>query len=176
MPSTSAFGSRVWPIQRRPTAVEVTFFGTSMLTWIAVQPSGPSPSTRPFRFVAVGIWNTFFGYAATLFFFAITDLLRISYLFATIPAFIAAVLNAWAAQRWIVFGRENDAATTLLRFFALQLGFYAINTPLLALLVSGAGIRREIAAALLTLGNAAASYVIHGRWTFRGRRTPTGTG
>ena len=124
-------------------------------------------AARPVRFIAVGIWNTLFGYAVYVGCLAITDRLGVSYIVATVPAQILAILNAYACQRWLVFGGSTTIVSSFLRFSAVYLVLYVINLPLLVLLVSGFQLDPRVAAAILTLAAAAVSYVAHHRFTFR---------
>ena len=124
-------------------------------------------SGRPLRFVLVGAWNTAFGYGAFAFFYWITRRLGVHYLWAVLPAHVLAVLNAFLCQRWIVFGTHGPFFATLVRFSAVYWIFFAVNLPLLPLLVQGLHLHPLVAQALLVAANAATSYVVHDRFTFR---------
>jgi putative flippase GtrA len=119
------------------------------------------------RFVIVGAWNTLFGYAAFAGFYYLTRRLEVHYLWAVLPAHVAAVLNAYLCQRWIVFGTHGPFFTTLLRFSAVYWIFFAVNVPLLPLLVQGLELHPLLAQGLLVAANAGLSYLAHDRFTFR---------
>ena len=122
---------------------------------------------RPLRFILVGGWNTAFGYGAFAAFYWLTRRLGVHYLWAVLPAHLLAVFNAFLCQRWIVFGTHGPFFAALLRFSAVYWIFFAVNLPLLPLLVQGLHLHPLVAQALLVGANAALSYVAHDRFTFR---------
>jgi putative flippase GtrA len=123
-------------------------------------------SRRPLRFAVVGAWNTVFGYGAFAACYWVTQRIGAHYLWAALPAHVIAVLHAFAWQRWFVFEARGPIVASLLRFSAVYWVFFAINLPLLPLLVQLAGLHPLVAQALLIIANAAVSYVVHDRFTF----------
>ncbi len=132
-------------------------------------PEGPGKRGRPVRFVLVGAWNTLFGWLSYVGCLAVADRIGVSYLVATIPAQFIAIVNAFVMQRYLVFGAKTGLLASFFRFSLVYWVFWMINTPLLALLVSGAKLDPRVASAILTAGNALLSYVAHDRFTFRVR-------
>ena len=122
---------------------------------------------RPLRFALVGAWNTAFGYGAFALFYWLTRRLGVHYLWAVLPAHVLSVLNAFVCQRLFVFGTEARLWSSLLRFSAVYWVFFAVNVPILAFLVKVVGLHPLLAQAGLLGANAAASFVIHDRFTFR---------
>ena len=59
-------------------------------------------SSEKFRFLAVGLWNTFFAYLAFSILYLIL-LNQIHYLVISVMSHVLAVTNAFICQRWLVF-------------------------------------------------------------------------
>lgn len=125
------------------------------------------PSRRPLRFLLVGGWNTAFGYLSFVGCVAVTRLLGVSYLYATVPAQIVAILNAYACHRYITFPDSEGGLGAFLRFNVVYWVLFAVNVPLLAALVSGLGLLPEVAQAILTVVTVVTSYAAHQRFSFR---------
>lgn len=126
-----------------------------------------APAPRPLRFILVGAWNTLFGYLAFVGCVAATRAVGISYLYATVPAQILAVLNAYVAHRTWTFADGDKSFGAFLRFNTVYWVLFVVNVGLLAALVDGVGLVPEVAQLGLTVLTVAASYLAHGRWTFR---------
>jgi putative flippase GtrA len=124
--------------------------------------------------VIVGLWNTLFAWLAFVGCYAVTQHFGLSYLLATIPAQFVAILNAFVLQRYVVFGSAGTSvAGSFLRFSLVYWALWAINTGALALLVSTTKLDPRVASGLLAVANAGISYVLHGRFTFAGRGSPS---
>ena len=126
----------------------------------------PTPP-RPIRFLLVGAWNTAFGYLAFVGCVAVTRALEVSYLYATVPAQILGILNAYLFHRLYTYADGDKSFAAFLRFNAVYWVLFVVNVVLLAALVDGLGLAPELAQGFLTAGNVAASYVAHTRYSFR---------
>lgn len=126
-----------------------------------------APAARPLRFLLVGAWNTAFGYLAFVGFVAATRALGVSYLYATLPAQIVAILNAYLCHRYITFPDGEGGLWAFLRFNAVYWVLFVVNVGLLAALVDGLGWLPEVAQALLTVLTVVVSYGAHRRFSFR---------
>ncbi len=115
----------------------------------------------------VGAWNTLFGYLAFVGCVALTRAAGISYLYATVPAQILAVLNAYVAHRTWTYADGDKGFATFLRFNAVYWVLFVVNVALLAALVEGVGLLPEVAQLGLVVINVSVSYFAHGRWSFR---------
>ncbi len=131
------------------------------------------PAPRPLRFLLVGLWNTAFGYGLFVALVALTRLLGISYLYATVPTQIISVLMAYVCHRTFTWVDGDKSFRGFLRFNVVYWVMFCINVPLLVALVDGVKIPPEVAQALLIIGNTVISYVAHGRWSFRTRESDT---
>lgn len=127
------------------------------------------PAPRPIRFLIVGLWNTVFGYGIFVAAVAATRVLNVSYLYATVPAQILGILNAYVCHRVYTWADGDKSFAGFLRFTAVYWVIFAVNAPLLVVLVEGLGLLPEVAQGLLLVANTAVSYVAHGRWSFRKR-------
>jgi putative flippase GtrA len=129
-------------------------------------------SRRPLRFILVGGWNTAFGYASFAAFYWVTTRLHVHYMWAVLPAQIINILNAFVLQRWFVFRAQGPVLASLIRFSAVYWIFFGINLPILPLLVQVAGLHPLVAQAILVVVNAAVSYAVHSKFTFRAAVPP----
>lgn len=125
------------------------------------------PAPRPIRFLIVGLWNTVFGYGTFVAAVAATRALNVSYLYATVPAQILGILNAYFCHRVYTWADGDKSFAGFVRFSAVYWVIFAVNAPLLVLLVDGLGLLPEIAQGILLVGNVVVSYLAHGRWSFR---------
>ena len=132
-----------------------------------------STAPRPLRFLIVGIWNTIVGYGTFVALVALTRKLEVSYLLASGGAQVVGIVNAYFCHRAFTWQEGDRSFAGFLRFNVVYWVIFAVNVPLLILLVSGLGLLPEVAQGLLIFGNAATSYIVHGKWSFR-RRAPAG--
>lgn len=123
-------------------------------------------AARPVRFLAVGVWNTVFGYVAFAACWAAVSAAGLPYLAAAAPAHVLAVTNAYLCHRYFVFGGARRVSSSLPRFVLVQLVTFGLSVALLALLVSGAGLHPLLAQVFVLALMAFGSYAAHARFSF----------
>ncbi|MCB9680729.1 MAG: GtrA family protein [Alphaproteobacteria bacterium] len=129
-----------------------------------------TPRDRTLRFLAVGLWNTAFGYLAFLGFLWLTRRLDLHYLFALLPTHVVAVANAYVCQRLFVFHDGDTGAGSVLRFLGVYGVTFLLNLGLLPLLVDGVGLPPWLAQGVALGTIAVVSYVGNYFVTFRVHR------
>lgn len=122
-------------------------------------------SARQFRYMAVGGFNTLFGYAA---FFVLERALRAvtHYLFILLLAHIISVLVAFVGYRILVFQVRGQLLVDLARFWLVYGLILAVNVAMLPFLVEVAGLPVVLAQGAFTVVTAVFSYIAHGRFSF----------
>lgn len=129
--------------------------------------------SRGLRFLAVGVWNTLFGYGCFAGLYALAGT-RLHYMAIQVIAHFAAVANAFVWHRTLTFRSQAPWPMEFLRFNAGYLGTLALGLALLPALVGGAGMHPLAAAAVVTAITVAVSYVVHAGFSFRDRGRPRG--
>jgi putative flippase GtrA len=121
---------------------------------------------RGLRYLAVGVWNTAFGYGL----FAALQLTlgdSVGYLILLAIAQVIGTLNAFAGYRLLVFRVHGDVLRDLARFSTVYIGAFAVNIAVLPLLVEVAGLPVLLAQAIVTAGTVVASFFAHRGFSFR---------
>lgn len=120
---------------------------------------------KQFRYMAVGGFNTLFGYAT---FFVLERALRavIHYLFILLLAHVISVLVAFIGYRILVFKVRGQLWIDLARFWLVYALILAANVAVLPLMVEVAGVPVVIAQGAFTIVTAVSSYIAHGRFSF----------
>lgn len=121
---------------------------------------------RHLRYLAIGAWNTFAGYAffAALY-LALTP--HIGYMIIAAISHLLAVTQSFVTQRWIVFRSSGHWLGEYMRFHIAHLGSLAIGLTLLPLMVEGFNTPPLTAQAIVTALIVVASYFVHQHFTFR---------
>lgn len=118
------------------------------------------------RFAAVGVINTLFGFGV---FALLHSLIGLPYLVALTLGHVVAVLEAFAAQRLLVFRVRGSLVHDLMRFWSIYLLALAVNFVSLPALVEIAHMPVLRAQALITVLIALGTYLAHRNFTFRRR-------
>jgi putative flippase GtrA len=135
----------------------------------AAAAAGPMDTRRQgLRYLVIGGWNTFFGYAT---FAALQILLgdEINYLILLTVATILAVLNAYVGYRLFVFRVKGRWLRDLGRFSLVYVVSFLVNLALLPLLVAVVGLPILVAQAILTASTVVMSFFAHRSFSFRRR-------
>jgi putative flippase GtrA len=119
-----------------------------------------------FRFLAVGAYNTLFGYVAFVLLYTWLHE-RMHYLVIAVIAHVIAVINAFFAHRILVFRARGNLLPDFVRFNVTTLGSTAIGLAGLALLVDLGGIHPLLAQGMVMAVTVIITYVAHKRFTFR---------
>jgi len=125
-------------------------------------------SSERFRFLAVGAYNTLFGYVAFALLYTWLEN-ELHYLVVAVIAHFIAVINAFFAHRMLVFRAHGALLREFLRFNVTTLGNLAAGLVLMALLVSLVGWHPLLAQALVIAMSVVASYFVHKLYTFAHR-------
>jgi putative flippase GtrA len=118
-------------------------------------------------YLAVGAWNTFFGYAV----WAVLQLLlgdRLHYLVIVVIAWPIAVLNAYLAYRYLVFRSRGPILRELPRFSLVYAATLVVNLAVLPLALAVAPVNIYVVQALFAVSVVICSYLAHKYYSFRG--------
>ena len=134
------------------------------------------------RYLAVGVWNTVFGYACFALFTALLDrAIPQSYLAAIVLSNIVSITVAFFCYKTFVFKTRGNYFREWCRCFGVYSGSTILGLLLLPLLVFGIrhnfGLQQEapyIAGALLTVITPIVSFFGHKHISFRPETAPRG--
>ena len=118
------------------------------------------------RFAMVGVVNAIFGFGV----FALLQVTlgaRVHYLVLLVGANIVAVVEAYVLQRWLVFRVKGRWWRELARFSSVYLVALVVNVPALSYLVEIVHVPVLPAQAIVILGTALGTFVVHRSFTFR---------
>ena len=122
-------------------------------------------ASERFRFLAVGAYNTVFGYA--VFAVAYTFLHeQLHYLVIAVIGHVIAVINAFFAHRILVFRASGNMLPDFVRFNVTTIGAAAFGLAGLAILVDFGGIHPLLAQAVVLAVTVIITYIVHKRYTF----------
>lgn len=118
-----------------------------------------------FRFLAVGAYNTLFGY---LVFAGLYLLLkeRVNYMVIAVVAQAIAIVNSFFAQRILVFRSRGSLRAEFVRYNITTLGSTALGLAGLAALVDFGGLHPLLAQAIVLAVTVVFTYVAHRHFTF----------
>jgi putative flippase GtrA len=120
------------------------------------------------RFLAVGVWNTAFGYLA----FVATHLLFGHLWHPTVTVIVAycvALPQSFLTQRFLVFQKvQGDWRRQFLRFLASNSAIFVANLILLPLFLAFTHTSPLLGQALFILASTIASYLAHKHYSFAG--------
>ena len=118
------------------------------------------------RFLAVGGWNTLFGY---LLFVLLYWLLSASlhYMAIAVVAHFGAVTQSYMTQRHLVFRAARGGWRQFLRFNISNLTALGFGLVCLWLLVDTLGLAVLLAQAITTMASVVLSYLLHKHYSFR---------
>jgi putative flippase GtrA len=126
------------------------------------------------RFLLIGGWNTFFGYAIFWLLYAGTSRLfttrYFAYTSAQIGGWLIAVANAYLLHKYVTFrstARGRAAWAEFFRFMQTYVAMFLFGLVLLPFLVEVVGLGPRIAALVATAVGVVISYVGHRFNTFR---------
>jgi putative flippase GtrA len=135
------------------------------------------PPGQFLRYLAVGAWNTLFGYAAYAALTALlTPLIPYSYMVASLLSSIVSITVAFLGYKWFVFKTKGNYLREWARCVVVYSGAIAVGLVLLPILVSVlrhyTRYQRQapyIAGAMLTGVSVVFSFVGHSKFSFRTR-------
>jgi len=125
---------------------------------------------KPIRFLAVGVWNTVFGYAAFLALYRLSTFLNVHYMISLIASHLLSITNAYLSNKRFVFqGGDKISLMEYLRFSSFYGAAFSANLLLLPAMVSLLHVRLILAQGIITIGTIAAGYAWHSRISFNER-------
>ena len=126
------------------------------------------------RFVLVGAWNTFLGYAAFVLldtlFSSIFTARSVAYMTAMVIAYILSIVNAYVFHKYITFKSEvrgRRVVGEFFRFCTTYLVTFVLNLILLPTLVEICHFQPKLAGALVIPVCTVVSYLGHSRFSFK---------
>jgi putative flippase GtrA len=138
------------------------------------------PRDQLVRYILVGAWNTFFGYAMfAVLTYLLSDLIAYGYMVASVVSNILAITIAYIGYKFFVFKTKGNYLREYLRFYAVYGVAAGVNLALLPILVTALnfmGVREMyspyLAGALLTFMTVVLSFLGHRNFSFRPRSSP----
>lgn len=121
------------------------------------------------RFLAVGAWNTAFGYGLFLALYWLCGA-WLHYLAIAVLSHLVAVTQSFVSQRTMVFSAPAGWLGQYLRFHVASLLALGANLGMLALLVEVFGLHVLVAQAAATAVAVVAAYLLHKHYSFREAR------
>lgn len=128
------------------------------------------------RFILVGVWNTFFGYAMFVVLDSLLSLLLskryLAYMSATVLANILSVLNAFISHKYVTFkshAKGKNMVFEFLKFCTTYLLSFFLTLAALPFFVEIVRIPPKAAGALIIPVVTVVSYVAHSRFSFKNR-------
>lgn len=120
------------------------------------------------RYLIVGGWNTFFGYAvfAALYFWLAGS---IHYLVILSISYILSITNAYIGYKFFVFRTKGNIVREYLRFYIVYGAAFLVNLAVLPLLVEIGDLNMYISQALVTMLTIIGSYILHKNFSFKGK-------
>lgn len=123
-------------------------------------------NTKEFRYLAVGGWNTVFGFALFVGLqLTIGDV--IGYMAVLVIAQVIGIINAYLTYRLLVFRVQGHWWLDFFRFSAVYWVVLGINALVLPILVSGLGMNVIVAQSLFFVVSVVGSYIAHNHFSFR---------
>jgi putative flippase GtrA len=122
--------------------------------------------SQKIRFLAVGVWNTAFAYAAV---FALYGCFQrhLHYLVINAIAHLFAVANAFVCQRFIVFRSRTPWGSAFLRFNLVQLMMLAVSMTALSVMVEVLHFHPLFSQLVVMTSCIIASYLLNRSYSFK---------
>lgn len=117
-------------------------------------------------FLAVGAWNTAFGYGAFAALYVLGRRFGWHYLVALTLSQVIGVLNAYVGYKLVVFRTKGRYLSEFIRFSAVSWVVFGANVVALPALMRGFGWNALVAQAVFTAASVVLSYLGHDRISF----------
>ncbi len=136
---------------------------------------GKIPDKQIIRYVIVGTWNTFFGYAVYAFFtYMLTGLVPHAYIFASVIANVISITVAYIGHKFFVFKTKGNYLREYMKFYAVYGVAVIVNITLLPFVVAAVSYVTNqekyspyIAGIILTSITVICSFFGHKNFSFR---------
>jgi putative flippase GtrA len=126
------------------------------------------------KFVAVGIWNTIFGYSVFLGLDTLGSTVfrrpYLAYMTAMVLSNVIAIINAFVLHKYVTFKSAADGRKILIEFFKFCTTYlltFLLSIVLLPVLVELGNLPPKIAAGFVIIACTVISYLGHSRFSFR---------
>ena len=126
------------------------------------------------RFLLIGAWNTFFGYAAFWVMYGVfarfITVNYVAYTSAQVVSWVISVLNAYLLHKYVTFrsaAKGRDAVREFFRFMQTYVAMFILGLLMLPFFVEYVGLTPRVAALVATAIGVVISYVGHRFRTFR---------
>jgi putative flippase GtrA len=141
------------------------------------------PKGQLVRYLLVGAWNTFFGYAVfAVFVYILSDLMMYGYMLASVISNIFAITVAYICYKFLVFKTTGNYMREYLRFYTvygMAAGLNLALLPVFVAILNLTGIKDiyspYLAGALLTLVTALFSFFGHRNFSFKPQKIDGGS-
>ena len=135
------------------------------------------PALRPYReqvlYLAVGAWNTLFGYGVFVVLYYLVGG-RVSVSVVIVASYVVAVLSAYVGYRYVAFRSHGAVIQEFPRFAAVYLLTLIANLVFFPVALSLLPLSAYGVQALFTVGVVIVSYFGHRHFSFRGRVADAG--
>jgi putative flippase GtrA len=118
-------------------------------------------------YLAVGAWNSLFGYAVFVVLYYFLHGLT-NYAIIIVTSYVIAIANAYVGYRYLVFRSRGSVVRELPRFSAVYLVTMAVNLIFFPLALKALPVNAYVVQAIFAVGVVAASYLGHKYFSFRG--------
>jgi putative flippase GtrA len=126
-----------------------------------------APHGEKLQYLAVGAFNTAFGYAVWAALYALLSH-RMGYAPILVLSYAIAIANAYAWYRFVVFRSHDSVWRELPRFSAVYLATMIVNLIVFPIAVRRLPVSAYAIQAVFTLGVVVASYAAHKHFSFGG--------
>ncbi len=117
-------------------------------------------------YLAVGGWNTLFGYLVFVVLYALFGSV-VNYAVVIVISYVIAIANAYIGYRYVVFRSHGGVLHELPRFSLVYLVTMVVNLVFFPLAVDALPISAYAVQAIFTIGVVIASYLGHKHFSFR---------
>lgn len=120
-------------------------------------------------YLAVGAWNSLFGYAVFVVLYYCLHTIT-NYAVIIVASYVISIANAYIGYRYLVFRSRGDVLHELPRFSAVYLVTMAVNLVFFPLALRALPVNAYVVQAIFAVGVIIASYLGHRYFSFRGGR------
>lgn len=117
------------------------------------------------RYIAVGIWNTVFSYAAFVLLYYLTSP-WLHYMLILVLSQVVGLTNAYICYKLIVFKTKGNIVREYLRFYVVYGTTFIVNLVLIGLFVEVLGVNPVISQGIIAIIVVTMAYVGHSRFSF----------
>jgi putative flippase GtrA len=147
--------------------------GQSRRAWVErhadrLIPPALGPHREQVLYLAVGAWNTAFGYGVFVVLYYLVGE-RVGVSAVLVASYVLAVLSAYVAYRYVTFRSHGSVLQEFPRFSAVYLLALIANLVFLPVALRLLPLSTYVVQALFTVGVVIVSYVGHRRFSFRVR-------